>query len=327
MIMLILATLAGFGLLLGGAEFLVRGAVALATRLGVRPLVVGVTVVAFGTSAPELVVSLSAALEGAPALMVGNVVGSNIANVLLVMGTAAVLWPIAQNPRPYRVDILLLLGATVLFMGLMATGTLTRWQGGLMLLLLAAFLGQAYLRARAGETDNPLAAVDEVEEMAHFTSNIWVALFSLLGGLVAVIVGAQLLVYGATGMARSFGVSEAVIGLTLVAFGTSLPELATTLVAARRHHSELALGNVIGSNIFNLLAVGGVTAAVIPIPVPSEMVALDMWVMLASALVMVAFLCCGHIGRPFGAAMLAAYVAYIGWQVIRPDSPVVPGAV
>ena len=296
---------AGFATLLLGGEVLVRGAVGVARRAGLPPLVIGLTLVGFGTSMPELLTSVNAALVGAPGIAVGNVVGSNVANILLILGVAALMAPIAVDRAAFRRDAASLILATLLAGALLATGALGRTAGLILVAGLAAFLF-ATLRSGGG-----IAEPDEAEGPMPGRAASW-ALFG--GGLAFVILGADLLVRGATGLARDLGVSEAVIGLTVVAVGTSLPELVTSVVAARRGQAGVAFGNVLGSNVFNLLGILGATALVAPIAVPAQIVAVDLWVMAAATAALVGFAVSGwRISRREGAALLLAYAAYLGW--------------
>ncbi len=298
-------------LLLFGGEFLVRGAVALADRLGVSYLVIGLTVVAAGTSAPELVVCLIAALEGSPGIAVGNVIGSNIANILLILGVAGLICVLPVNRQSLYRDGTVAIFAAILFAVISMTGTIERWHGFLMLVCLVAYLGFCY---RSGHRSrNAQASMEvEIEELAGKDRRLWLVLVFLFGGLAGVLLGSDLLVEGATELARAAGVSEAIIGLTLVALGTSLPELATGIIAARHRHTDLALGNVLGSNIFNILAIMGVVAVTQPLAVPAEIIAFDLWAMIG---VTVAFLAVAfvarRIDRPVAVVFLFAYAAYI----------------
>ena len=301
----------GLVLLLFGGEFLVRGAVALADRLGVSHLVIGLTVVAAGTSAPELVVCLIAALEGSPGIAVGNVIGSNIANILLILGVAGLICVLPVNRRSLYRDGSVAIFAAILLAVISMTGTIERWHGFLMLVCLVAYLGFCYRSDRRSRKAQ--ASIDvEIEELAGKDRRLWLLLLYLFGGLAGVLVGSELLVQGATEVARAAGVSEAIIGLTLVALGTSLPELATGIIAARHKHTDLALGNVLGSNIFNILAIMGVVAVTQPLAVPAEIIAFDLWAMLGVtiAFLAVAFLA-RRIGRPVAVVFLFAYAAYI----------------
>lgn len=311
-----LLTIAGFVLLLVGGEAIVRGSVALADRLGVSPLVVGVTVVGFGTSLPEMVVCVNAALTGAPGLAVGNVVGSNIANTMLVVGVAALILPIAVNPEAVRRDALGMVLATFVFVAIGATtGGLAWWHGALLLAVLCVYVGFTFWHD--DKTNDDAAKLHREEAAERGTIPLRLAsLFSIVvAGLVAVVVGAEWLVTGATQMARSFGVPEEVIGLTLVAVGTSLPELATAVVAAYRGHSDVCVGNVLGSNVFNLFGIAGVTALFAPLPFSSKIVEFDLWVLLASAVVILPFMLTGfRISRIEGAALTALYCAFVAAQ-------------
>ncbi len=310
--------LAGLVLLPVAAEILVRGAVGLANRAGISPLVVGLTVVAMGTSAPELVVCVNAALSGAPGIAFGNVIGSNIANVMLILGVTALIAPILCGPRAaFLRDTLAMLAATAVFIALTLSGVIVGWQGGLMVALLAGYLLWSYWRERTGGDPADLRE-DEVADLDSFRKTPGVIIAALvLGGLAGVLLGADLLVDGAVGLARGFGVPETVIGLTMVAIGTSLPELATAGMAALRGHNEVAVGNVVGSNVFNLLGIMGVTALVAPVSAPPQVILLDVWVMAASSLLLLPFvLAGGRITRLAGVAFLVAYGLYVTWQFL-----------
>ena len=301
-----LLVIAGLVILLFAGDALVKGAVNLALRLGVPALIVSLTVVAFGTSAPELLVSVQSVLDGVPGLALGNVVGSNTANVLLVLGVPALIAPLVCAGEDTRASYLQMLGATALFIGLCFLGTLT-WISGLILLAgLVAMLGWSLVQARRARAD----AV-ELEGADPSLSKGKIALFLGLG-LIGLPLGAELLIRGATEIARDFGLSESVIGLTLVAVGTSLPELATTVVAAWKRQADVALGNVIGSNMFNLLGIIGIAALVGPIPVDPQFLSFDLWIMAAAAVVLVPFVFLGWtISRVFGVILTAAYAAYV----------------
>jgi cation:H+ antiporter len=301
----------GLALLLGGGELLLRGAVELARRLGLSPLLIGLTVVAAATSMPELVVALTSALEGAPDIGVGNVVGSNIANVLLILGIAALISPMATQPQHVLRDGVAVVGATLAFVLFALAGSFSWPQGCVLLALLFAYLGYSYWHDRRhwkGAIDDTTAAVaPSGKTMSPFSSLLWIA-----AGVVGLVLGSTLLVHGATVVARALGVSEAVIGLTMVAIGTSLPELVTALIASTRHHAEIALGNVLGSNLFNILGVMGVTALIVPFPVAGEIRNFDIWVMAAAALVLLPVMVTGwRIGRGEALAFLLAYALYI----------------
>ena len=301
----------GLAVLLVAGDLLVRGAVALARRLGIPALIVSLTIVAFGTSAPELLISVLAVLHGAPGIALGNVVGSNIANVLLVLGLPGVIAGLITHGTDTRRSYVLMLGATLVFIGLCFAGPI-RWPHALILLAgLAWMLWDAISGARAHRADARIAAQDEIPDAMPQMG--WGAITGLLAlGLAGLPLGAKLLVDNATLIAQAMGVSDAVIGLTLVAVGTSLPELATSAIAAFRNHAEVALGNVIGSNLFNLLGIIGVAGLVGPIPVPPQMLRLDLWVMLGAALLLIPFVHFGkRVGRRWGFGLLGAYGAYM----------------
>ena len=302
----LLLILGGLALLVVGGDFLVRGAVALALRLGIAPVIVGLTVLAFGTSAPELIVSVAAALGGQPGIALGNVVGSNIANVLLILGATAVIAPVLSSDAELKRSWLWAVGAELLLIALCFAGPLMWWHGAILLAALAVLLSGQLRRARQGKGDAPELEVGAADPRK-------IALWLVIG-LVALPIGAKILVAGASDIARSFGISEAVIGLTLVAIGTSLPELAASLASALRGRADMALGNVIGSNIFNILAIMGITAFFGPLPVPAEMLRVDLWFMLATTLLVGPFLI-RHIaiGRLTGTALLSVYAAYTLW--------------
>lgn len=297
---------AGLALLVFAGDALVRGAVALSLRLGVSALVVSLTVVAFGTSAPELLVSVKATLEGAPGLVFGNVVGSNIANILLVLGAPALITAIHLGQPDTPRNLVMMLAATLLFIGVCSMGGLTFWVGVAFLVLLIAILYDAYRQAVASRQTDV-----ELEEDTDGMSNLAIGL-SILGGLIGLPIGAHLLIDGARAIALDFGVSEAVIGLTLVAIGTSLPELATTVMAALRKQADVAVGNAIGSNLFNILAVSGAAALFGDLPTPDGFLELDLWIMLGASLILAPFIIFKRdIGKVMGVVFLGAYGGYI----------------
>ena len=307
--------IAGFALLLFGGEAVVRGAVALAQRLGVSPLIVGLTIVGFGTSLPEMVVSVNAALVGSPGLAVGNVIGSNIANILLILGVAALIAPFAVHPTAVRRDALAMTAATLVYVGFGMTGHITLWHGIAMLLILLVYIG--FTVWHDNKTNDAVAEMHrgEAEEMGIIPLRT-LSIVGIIGtGLFAVVVGAEWLVTGATSLALAFGVPEEVIGLTVVAIGTSLPELATSIVAAYRGHSDVCVGNVLGSNVFNLFGITGVTALFVPLPFSDKIVGFDFWVLLAATAVVLPFLLSGRrLARAVGIAFLVGYVAFIAAQ-------------
>ncbi len=304
---------AGLLVLIFAGDALVRGAVELARRLGIPALIVSLTVVAFGTSAPEMMVSVVAVLDGAPTLALGNVIGSNIANVLLVLGLPALFVVIRTNESDFRRDYLFMLGTTALFIALALTGPIHWPQALLLLAILAAMTASQAREALAFRTRRPAPGEEDLDLPAvPATMPGWRMVLLLAAGLFGLPLGAHLLVEGATGIARAIGISEAVIGLTLVAIGTSLPELATSVTAAIRGRADVALGNVIGSNVLNILAILGVAGLVGEIPIPVQMTQFDIWVMLAVALALGPYVMGGRpIGRVTGLVMVAGYAGYV----------------
>lgn len=306
---------AGLGLLVVAGDLLVKGAVNLSLQLGIPALIVGLTVVAFGTSAPEMMVSVAAVLNGTPAIALGNVIGSNTANILLVLGIPAIISVIRTDEQDLRESYLIMLGASLLFILLCFMGPVG-WPHALVLLgALALILTRQIREALAHRAERAEDAVDTAaEEIEGADLHLdWrrIAAYILLG-LIGLPLGAGFLVEGASSVARAFGISEAVIGLTLVAVGTSLPELATSITAAIRGRADVALGNVIGSNIFNLLCIIGVAGLFGRMPVPASMLHLDLWVMLGAALLIAPFIFYRwSFRRLIGIGFTGIYVAYV----------------
>ena len=314
--MMYVMSAAGLIVLLLGGDFLVRGAVSLARRLDISTLIIGLTVVALGTSAPELVVSVEAVLAGSPGIAIGNVVGSNIANVLMVLGIPALVAPILCEGHLTKRTMVYMLLASVLFVAFCWMGTLDWWHGVILLALFVAFIVDSYFRAMRDQ-DDAMSVASEVDEIQSVPGSILVTAIAIAGGLVALMLGSYLLVEGASAIARSFGVSESVIGLTLVAIGTSLPELATCVMAAVHKHGDVAIGNVIGSNLFNILAVMGTASVVGTIPVPDKFLVFDFWIMLAAALLLFPFVLRGQqIERLAGVIFVVAYAAFVASQFL-----------
>lgn len=319
-----LFTVLGLGILVVGGELTLRGAIGLARLLGVSAAMIGLTVVAFGTSAPELVVSLQATLDGSPDIAIGNVVGSNIANMLLVLGVGALIAPLICDPASVRRDGTAMMAAMVLLVVLGLLGVIEAWQGALMLAALIGYVVWSYrIDRRNGDASSDLHA-REAEETAGVPTATWQVLLYLIVGLIALIGGANLLVDGAIGVARAVGISEPVIGLSLVAIGTSLPELAATAVAAWRRHTDVAVGNVLGSNLFNVLLILGSASLAAPLPFAEEFVRVDLWVMLVAGIVLMPVMVTGwNISRSEGFLLLMLYAAYIasmgaGWGRAAP---------
>lgn len=305
---------AGLVLLFLGGEGLVRGSVAIATRLGISKLVVGMVIVGFGTSAPELVVSLQAALAGSPDIALGNVIGSNIANILLILGIAALLTPLANEDGGIKREALVMLLAAAALVAALWYGELNRLIGFALLAGLAVHLTLAFLKERRSRADIAEGAAyeHEADEVTDIPLKLPIAILATLAGLGLLVVGAELMVEGSTAIARDFGVSEAVIGLTIVAVGTSLPELATAIVAAIRRHADVVLANIVGSNIFNVLAILGITATIAPIGVSERFLLIDGPIMLlVTLLAFVILLRARTVGRIIGGGFLAAYCGYI----------------
>lgn len=309
-------TLGGFLLLFGGGELLLRGAVGMARVFGLSPLLIGLTVVAAATSMPELVVTVTAGLDGLTDVGVGNVVGSNIANILLILGAAAVIHPIPTHPRMVRRDAGAVLIATALFAGFCVIGPLDWAHGVIMLTLLGGYLWFCtWNEATAGNRDQPAAAKEDLTKLGWEPAGVKLALITVAAGAGALVLGSDLLVEGAVTIARAAGISESVIGLTLIALGTSLPELATAVTAARHRHTDLALGNALGSNIFNILLVLGTLVLITPVQLAAEVLRFDIWVMVGVTVLLIPVMLSGwRISRLEGGMFLALYAAYIGFQ-------------
>ena len=314
MLVTLLMVVIGLGVLLGGGAITVRGAVSLARCLGVSPLMIGMTIIAFGTSAPELMVSIQAVLSQHPDIVLGNVVGSNVANILLIVGVAAAIKTmLAPGGSALRRDYTLLLIFTVIFAGLSCLGSFSWESGALMVVGLIAYTTWSFKRSQGANGDD-VADAESVEELGQKPLPLGASLLLTTGGICGVILGAYLLLEGSVDLARMWGVSEVVIGLTVIAIGTSLPELATSVMAALRGHPSIAIGNVIGSNLFNMFGITGVAAVVSesPLHVPAQVAFFDLWVMLGATLFICVILLKGwSIARLGGLAMIALYVFYI----------------
>jgi len=302
----------GFILLLLGGESLVRGSVTVARKFGVSELMIGLTLVGFGTSTPELVTSIEAALADSPGIAVGNVVGSNISNILLILGVAAIIYPIACKPEAIKRDGLVMIAAAVSCVILALYGSLTLFPGAVFIILLLVYLAYTYFKEKTSNSASAQMHQAEAHLADPTSGKLWVGLAMAAGGIALTVFGAQLLVKGAIDLARSYSISEATIGLTIVAVGTSLPELVTSVVASFRRNADIALGNIIGSNIFNIWFILGITAIIHPIPFPDSIVALDVWVLLAASLLMIGIAWrMKRISRLTGALFLALYAAYV----------------
>ncbi len=312
----------GVAVLVAGAEWLVRGAANLARACGVSALLIGLTVVAFGTSAPELAVSINAARQGTAGIAVGNVIGSNIANLLLILGLAALLMPLAVNRQILRQEMPVLVIATALSAIFLLDGTLTRLEGGalfVLALLYTVFLVRQARRAGAPVQEGDENHADDADAGNTRARGVLVDCALIFAGLAGLVLGADWLVRSAAEVARQLGVSEFIIGLTIVAVGTSLPEIATSLVAVRKGEGDLAVGNVVGSNLFNLLVVLGLSAVFArgEMPVPEGALEFDLWFMLLSTLACWPLMAARQqIGRAQGALLLVWYAVYVLWLVL-----------
>lgn len=304
----------GLIILILAGDALVRGAANLSLRLGISALVVSLTVVAFGTSAPELLVSVQAVLTGAPGIAIGNVVGSNIANVLLVLGVPAIISGLPAADRDSRASYYMMVAATVLFIAILSVGPV-RFPHGLT--LVAALSVVLFVQFRMAHAHKHAAGTPKTRVAGTKPTMSWPRIFLYLAvGLIGLPLGADLLIDSAVVIAQNFGISDTVIGLTLVAVGTSLPELATTVMAAIRKEADIAMGNVIGSNLFNLLAIIGIAGLIAPVPVDPAILRFDVWVMLASALLLGPFVLRGQaLDRRWGIVMCMLYIAYL-WAVV-----------
>ena len=325
--------LGGLLLLIIGGELLVRGAVQVAERLGVSQLLIGLTLVGFGTSVPEMVISVHASLSGAPGIALGNIVGSSIANILFILGAAAFIYPIAVSSRALGRDGVVVLVTSVLFMivgfaslQVVPFGPFIGWS---FLAMLFAYLVYAFQQERVVQLGEHMSAFQRARAYSELRSGgrrswltqglregalVLAPLALAVVGLIGIMLGGTYLVEGAVAIAKMYGVSETVIGLTIVAIGTSMPEFVTCVVAALRGHASVALGNVLGSNIYNILGVGGVTAVLAPTVVPNQIIYFDNLVLVGAAVLLMVFARSGfRISRLEGAFMLACYVTYIYW--------------
>ncbi len=310
---MIIELLLGFVLLVVGGNALVSGSVTVARHFGVSELLIGLTLVGFGTSMPELVTSLNAALKEVPGIAVGNVVGSNIANILLILGVTAAITPVGIPAASMKRDGSALVLVTVLMVLLFMLGTLGRWAGIILISCLVAYIVYSYRRERQQVKLNRAAA--DADDIPRLPERHWVlGLLLAVVGIAVTVTGAHFLVEGAVAIARVLGVSETVIGLTLVAIGTSLPELAISIIAALRRNVDIAIGNVIGSNLYNICGILGITSLVVPLPIPASIMVVDIWVMVLATCLLIGFLFSGlRIVRWEGLTLLACYAAYIGW--------------
>ena len=322
MLLPLIAILIGLGLLVWSADRFVGGSAAVARHFDMPPLLIGMVIVGFGTSAPEMSVSALSAMQGNPALALGNAYGSNIANIALILGLAALISPIAVHSDVLRKELPILTLVTLLAGCQLWDGWLSRADAGLLLLVFAGLMGWTIWQGMQRREDN--LAVEVEQAFTCEPMPLSRAILRLVLGLVVLVASSRALVWGAVAIARSFGVSDLVVGLTIVAVGTSLPELASTLIAVRKGEHDLALGNVLGSNLFNTLAVVGIAAAIHPMAVPGEVLSRDLPVMailtLSLFVIGYGFRGPGRINRLEGGLLLACFLAYTGWLVVKSGS-------
>lgn len=317
MLYAIIAVIIGLVLLVWSADRFIDGSAATARHFGMPPLLIGMVIVGFGTSAPEIVVSVMSALDGSPGIALGNAYGSNIANIALILGITALISPIVVQPQIVKKEMPVLLGITALSVLLLLDGRLAVWDGAVLLLVLGAYMVRTVMQNLKG-ADNLIEDISVELENTHMSLRR--GLFWLALGLLVLVLSSRLLVWGAVTVAQSLGVSDLVIGLTVVAIGTSLPELASSVVAARKGEHDIALGNVVGSNLFNTLAVVGLAAVISPMDVAPEILNRDVVVM--SALTVLLFVFClgkggfGKVGRLKGLVLLTAYTAYTVYLIM-----------
>lgn len=303
------ALVAGFVLLVKGADFFVDGAVGIAARFGIPQLVIGLTIAAMGTSMPEAAVSITSALKGSAGITVGNVVGSNIMNILVILGLTAVITPIAVQHSTRRFEIPGMIAVSVLFLVFGYTGgEIVRFEGIIMWLVFIGYLGYLLWIAK----NNKAEESDEEDKKWSLP----VQLIAIVGGIAAIVLGSDLAVDGATAIAKAFGMSDRIIGLTIVAFGTSLPELVTSVTAARRGKADIAIGNIVGSNIFNILFVAGTTALITPVVFEAKFV-VDSIIAIVAAVILLVSVCNKDmkLKRPAGAVMLVCYGVYLAYLI------------
>ena len=306
----------GLGVLVAGGEFLVRGAVGIAKKAHISSLVIGMTVISFGTSAPELFVSVGAALDGNPEIAIGNVVGSNIANIALVLGLTVLIFPIVVDRNSKIIDWPMMMGASILFFLFSLDNIIQLWEGIILFGILCTFT-YLLIRNSRRKSKKELAALEESDEVSEVKDKVgWSIVFILLG-FFALYFGSEWLIEGAKGIALAFGMDNSTIAITVVAFGTSVPELVTSAVAAFKKETDISVGNLVGSNIFNIMAVVGVTAIVKPIEVEQSVITYDYIWMLAIALLLLPLMLIGKkIGRFKGFLLFGAYVVYITLKVV-----------
>ena len=298
----------GFVLLVKGADRFVDGASGIARRFGIPQLVIGLTIVAMGTSAPEAAVSITAAVKGNADITIGNILGSNILNILIILGLSSVVAPLAVSAHTLFRDMPFMIGVTLLLLFQSSGGAVGFWEGAVLTLLFLAYMG--YLLRTSVQKNRVLEPGADLTAASVQGKKVWPSVLSTLGGLVMIVLGSQIAVDAATDLARLFGMSERFIGLTIVALGTSLPELFTSVAASAKGNADIAIGNIVGSNIFNILFVVGVSALITPVPFSTEFYA-DMWTAAAAGVLLLICSVKGRkLGRSGGIAMLVGYVLY-----------------
>lgn len=295
-----------------GAEALVKGGAGLALRLGLTPLVVGLTVIAFGTSSPEMVVSVQAAYSGSGSIAIGNIIGSNICNIALILGLCALISPLRADVQVIRREVPIMIGVAILALLVLVDGRVARWEGALLLVALLLYTWLTVRQARAQSAES--AGAEFAEELGQRSPlGFGLSIAAVVGGLAVLVLGSHLFVRGAVTLAQGWGMSEMAIGLTIVAVGTSLPELATSLLAAFKRQGDVAIGNVVGSNIFNVLGILGLAAVVQPLETP-DLAGLDLGVMVVVSLALLPVVRSGgRVNRWEGAGLLLVYVGYTLW--------------
>jgi len=314
-----LSLLVGLVVLYYGAQALVKGGAALALRLGLTPLVIGLTVIAYGTSSPEMVVSVQASLSGNGAISIGNVIGSNICNIALILGLAACVTPLTASVQIIRREVPIMIGVSLVVALMLLDARLARWEGALLLVGCVIYTVMTVRQARAETAARAANAAEQgfANEIGPVPAKLPRSLGRVVGGLAALMIGSHFFVDGAVTLAASWGLSQVVIGLTIVAVGTSMPELATSLVAAVRRESDVAIGNVVGSNIFNVLGILGLATVIAPVEVPG-LSRVDLAVMLATAIALLPLVKTGgRITRIEGVFLLAIYAGYTAWLIDR----------
>jgi cation:H+ antiporter len=296
-----------------GGEGLLKGSISLAIKFGLSKFIVSAIIIGFGTSLPELTVSVGAALKGSSDIALGNVVGSNIANIILILSIGILIFPLAMKVNAVKRDALVMVGASALLCVMAVTGTFTFILGAILFSALIAYIGVSYVMDKK-QTASANQTEPSEEETAQILSPLLMTVY-ILFGLLFLVIGAKLMVDGSISLARDFGISEAIIGLTVVAVGTSLPELAATIVSAIKKQADMIIGNILGSNIFNILGILGITAMIKPISVDAHMLNFDVWFMLGVAIFLAALLWAKRplLGRMTGSVMLLAYMTYVGF--------------